>query len=447
MKIELRKRKNPNLRKMLKADAEGQLKQEEPIYVYLEEAEGNVSLEGTPITPELIDHVNWRDETKLSFKILTEDVLPNAVDGVVQLVAKPNGEVWAITPTGNYPLGTINLSQFLKKTGVQYAKDASLNYFNLNKELKLFSTRTRVGAIPVRVEENSIFEQDGTYLEMKNTGYIYLYANGVKKVEINPQKMNFTHQNALISINNQGKIDLTSLNAPIQLRGSSLLLYSNQEVSMSSDSDISLNSKGKLSFSSPNIKIQENTEGTKFNCFTELSEASYGNQSFRLQFYPTRVRIQDIENNLSILEVEKGGTVYINGNSGIIFENTIQGHIKNYLDSHFEAYYMGCLMKYIDSNLLFSGADRTPGLNLTDNKNYSIFFTDSDNATLVHQISFVGTALASNPIVKNINGVTYRLEQDIATDEQYGDSISIFKISSSGQTLGLAYIRKVYRLD
>lgn len=447
MKLELRKRKNPSLRKMVKANSEGQVLQTDPVYVYLEEAEGNVSVDGSPVTPEVLEQINWRDETILSFKVLTEDVLPTPVDGIIQIVAKPNQEIWAVTPSKNYPLGTINLNQFLKKTGVQYASDNSLNYFNLNKELKLFSTRTRIGAIPARVEEISNFQEDGTYLEMKNSGYIYFYINGKKKIEFNTEKFNMEHQNASIAINKEGKIDLCSLNSLVQLKGSNLLLYANQEVSINGDKEISLSSNGKINISSPTIKIQENTEGTKFNCFTELPEASYGNQSFRLQFYPTRVRIQDIENNLSILEVEKGGTVYINGNSGIIFENTIQGHIKNYLDSHFEAYYMGCLMKYIDSNLLFSGADKSLGFTLTDEKRYEIFFSDSYDSQQIYHMAFTGTALAKNPIVKTINGFDYRLEQDIATDEQYGDSISIIKQNSSGASLGLVYIRKIYRFN
>lgn len=93
MNLELRKRKNPNLKKLVKTTKEGTIIEESPVYVLMEEVEGNVLQEGSAITPEVIEKLNWKDSTGIEFIPTTLDVLPVAKESVVQIVSKANGEI------------------------------------------------------------------------------------------------------------------------------------------------------------------------------------------------------------------------------------------------------------------------------------------------------------------------------------------------------------------
>ncbi|MDE5565470.1 MAG: hypothetical protein K2I77_00645, partial [Anaeroplasmataceae bacterium] len=327
MKLKLRKRKNPTLRKLVKTDETGNSLNGEPLYVLVEEVDQNVTEEGSVITPEVIDKINWKDDSVISFKVLDDNTLPASKDGVVQIVAKSNGEVYAVLPNGiSKSLGSTDLSQFLKKNGIQYSSDESLGYFNLNKELKLFSTRTRLGAIPPRTTESSSFQEDGTYIEMRSDGKICLYVRGQIEQEISPDKLLLSHKNSFIVIDKLGKMDLNSNNSSLQLHGEKISLYARDKVSITGVKRLNLQSGEKFSIESNNTKIQETEDGTKFNCFTEYQEASYGNQNFRLQFYPDYVRLRDVNQNKNIIQMNQDGTIYLNDTSKVIDESTINNY-------------------------------------------------------------------------------------------------------------------------
>ena len=94
MKVNERKRNNNNLRKITLLDNEGN--QGASQNVIIEEADGNVVSEGTPITTELFDCINWKDNERVEFKNLDTNDLPQAIEGKTQIVAKQNGELWVI---------------------------------------------------------------------------------------------------------------------------------------------------------------------------------------------------------------------------------------------------------------------------------------------------------------------------------------------------------------
>lgn len=70
----------------------------DPIAVYIEKAEGEEYAQGTPLTPEVLNMANWRDDKSLSFAQDTEEELPSAKENGTQIVTDLNGETWIIPP-------------------------------------------------------------------------------------------------------------------------------------------------------------------------------------------------------------------------------------------------------------------------------------------------------------------------------------------------------------
>lgn len=130
MEVLLKKRNVGNLRKLVSVDANNNPTGEEKT-VRVEEVEGNVIQEGTPITEEVLENINWRDEFVI-IKNQENNVLPEALSEMTQIVATIDGSVWVIpsqsSGQGGYKLDS-NASPFITsvldtydtsyKTGIQ----------------------------------------------------------------------------------------------------------------------------------------------------------------------------------------------------------------------------------------------------------------------------------------------------------------------------------------
>lgn len=299
MKLELRKRKQPNLKKLVKATQEGEVVAgETPVYILLEEAEGNVLKEGTSITPEVIEKVNWKDAEGIEFVPMIQVNLPSAKEGIVQIVSKPNGEIWCIPALGTaeaFHLGYVNLEDLIKKYETNYIQGRTFEFFVLDKEAKFFAKRTRIGAIPVREQETKEFETDGTYIDINNSGNIVMFIKGAQAHEFTKDKVLLKNKLSTIGINSSGtiKLDATEANESVKVEGAT------------------------FSISSKNTDVQEadleNGVYTKFNCHTKLDNASFGNKDFRLQFYPDRVKLQNISQDKKLFEIDGSGNIAVKG--------------------------------------------------------------------------------------------------------------------------------------
>ncbi|MDE6241818.1 MAG: hypothetical protein K2M08_05325 [Anaeroplasmataceae bacterium] len=296
MKVDLRKRRNQKLKKLTKTDEFGNEIIGEPLYVLLEEAEGNVVAEGTEITPDVIGKLNWKDDSGIEFIPLNSNTLPSSKEGITQVVCKSNGEVWCIPPTGlkeAFPLGSSDFDTLLKKNNTNYNLEKTFEFFSINKNANFFAKEMLIGAIPTRQEKNNTYEADGTYIDINNTGTIVMNIKGIKKYEFSETKASMNASGASIGINTKGEIKLeaTGTESGIKLKGPF------------------------LSISSNNTKIEEADNLTKFNCHSDLQDASYGNHNFRLQFYSDYVRLQDVsdkKNGKKIFQIDKDGTIRIN---------------------------------------------------------------------------------------------------------------------------------------
>lgn len=504
MKLQVRKRKQPNLRKLTKTDALGAPVSSEPLYVLLDEAEDNVETEGTAITPDVIDKVNWKDEACIEFTLLEGNDLPLQREGVVQIVAKQNGELWCIPPNQEaYPLGSLDLQNYMLKSGKVYVSGKSLEYFNINKEVKIFSIRTRIGAIPVRLENSTQFD-DGTYIEFDKSGYCKLFTLGTPAFVLTNERMEIKINESSIRFDRTGNIHL---NAPtkssdVSLSGKAVIIRSSKLSIQSDDIDLT----GKICISNDNIKIQETSDGKKFNCFTNLEEASYGNKNFRLQFYPDCIRLQDVNNNKKIFQINQDGTIRINdtaiptthplgfnqryttapwgaiasigncvtawdtanggaiqfreqntqlyvgidgffyqneGNYKVIDENSIESYIQAYLDKNFENYFLNFYKKYYDYLVLFMGCQQEVYQNVEEfNNHYRIDFSTTPNSEIM-TIEFIGTNIGYMSDITDAEGNRYEVRQYEASDGQTEDYIFVVKLNADGTTAGRMYIRRL----
>lgn len=98
MNINLKKRSVGNLRKLVNVDSTNTPTGEESI-VLVEECNDNVIEEGTPITEEVLEQINWRDESVI-FKNLETNTLPDALGDKTQIVGLLDGSVWIIPKQG-----------------------------------------------------------------------------------------------------------------------------------------------------------------------------------------------------------------------------------------------------------------------------------------------------------------------------------------------------------
>lgn len=94
MEINFKQRGVGNLRKLVVVD-DNNIPTGEIKLVRVEEAEDNVLEEGSPISKELLETINWRDED-IVFKNLDSNELKEALADKTQIVATLDGRVWII---------------------------------------------------------------------------------------------------------------------------------------------------------------------------------------------------------------------------------------------------------------------------------------------------------------------------------------------------------------
>jgi len=101
MKFINRETEFPGKKKLIKVDVNNVPIVGEPeIFVNVIKEEGQIYVNGTPISAENLNKGNWRDDDSLSFKKRTDNDLPAAENTITQIVTKSNGEIWIVPPAG-----------------------------------------------------------------------------------------------------------------------------------------------------------------------------------------------------------------------------------------------------------------------------------------------------------------------------------------------------------
>ncbi len=268
--------------------------------VSMDDVTDNNDLEepGTLINQNVIDTINWREDQSLEFNKRSDDTLPNATDKT-QIVTTIDGDTYVIPPntTTKAAVKIGDTSKILKSTGKTHVEGDTLEYYNKDKELKMFSARTRIGARNPKTYEGEELVNNATYLEIKKAGTMEAYFNGNRKIEIDPNMMIFQNKNSIFQLKEDGVAEI----------------YGSKNIRISS----------------PNTLINESAN--KFNCNTELDQASYGNNSLRLQFFPNHMQVTTPYKEGTLLKVDKEGNITTNGGTSTVIDTS---NITNYLTDY-----------------------------------------------------------------------------------------------------------------
>ena len=399
MEINTTKRLNSKLRKLTNQSTN------EVTNVLIDEVEGNVIEEGSSLL-EILESINYKANNSLLFTKLETDNLPSKNE-YVQLVLKDNGELWCIPPLttskSSFRINGEGTGEYLNKKGIQYASGSNLEYYNINKGAKLFATQVRIGAIPPRVE-NTNHHLDGTYIEANNSGTINLYNAGKQCYKLNRNNALLKPNKSKIEIDEDDKISLYSNNM-INIQGNTFKMKSNK------------------------TEVLETSDLTKFNCHTDLSNASYGNNKFRLQFYEDSLRIRNIETESDILTIYDNGSLVIGANYLKSLYNQLVSLIYN----------KTLLTDYVAPKIYY-------GLN-QDESYYEFLFSDTANSQIM-SIVIKGTDIDNqqNYYMPQTNSY-YNVFQYIALDDSEDSYIEIRKVNSNGIYVATTYIRSLYLLN
>ncbi len=283
MKINFRKRNNPNLMKITHVAANGDFISQENVLI--EEALNNVTENGDLITTSILETINWRDEELLFSN--AENIDTVEYDSTRnKIVGDKNGDIW-VFPAGKkktkYKLtdlpdiDTANLN-YVAASGITYANSKHLEYYNKDKEMKMYAVRAKIGARPTLSDTDALNTTDRTtYMDIRNDG-IDLYHKGKESVRFRDNQISFKY-------------------IP---EGTSTSIYSYIDVN-----------------------------GGKFNCNTNLSTASYGSNNFRMQCYEDKVQFTYIPENKTVFKIDKLGNIFKNGSSYKLVElNDLNNYVR-----------------------------------------------------------------------------------------------------------------------
>ena len=199
--------------------------------VHITDVPSNVIEEGTLITDTVLNSINYKNDKKVEFGISDVDQEPN--NGNAILYAK-NGKIYVkISGYQAIEVNSFSPTNYIPKTGIIYASNQALEYFNINSNLRLFSKETKIGAIPERVNQtNGIL--DATYINFVN-GEIAFKVYDEEKIKINNNLL-FKNNNAKIEIENDNinisnsifDIEITNLDIKVKKSNNVLFEISNE---------------------------------------------------------------------------------------------------------------------------------------------------------------------------------------------------------------------------
>lgn len=396
MKIYTKKLKNPKLKKIINKDG---TKEEE---VLIEDVKTNVLEEGTPITDSVLANINFKDNETLEFSLVENPI--NVDTNKALLYATKEGKLYCVI-SGYKPfeLNGITLNDVIKKKGITYVMTGPMEYFNLGSSMKLFSTETKVGTIPKRLEETNDIA-NATYLNFSEDEIKGL-VKGSEKLKIQNNNIKLINNNTLIEMDSNDKIKLKSGTNELNIDNSRFMLKS------------------------PTTELGVDSTYTKLNCHTSLHKASYGNQNFRLQFEDT-VKLKNMNTTNNLISVKPDGTILI-GNETLT--NLIERLAMMQVD------------KFSDKKVLFNGAEEKVYLILDDEDlTYYVYFSEEKTSEILN-IKFKRKDIKNYDLFYNSETKSYyRYVEILAYDDSEDDYTRIDRVDSEGRYIKSMYIRRIY---
>lgn len=189
--IETKKLTDTTLKRIIKSD-------NTTLDVHITDVPENVISNGTVITDSVLANINYKDDNKIEFSMSNTDITPNPNKAILYV---KNGKLYcAIDGYSPLEISSLSVSNLLPKTGITYACNNELKYFNINSGIKLFSTNTKVGAIPLRYEESDNIN-DATFIDFQD-GNISAKINNQEKLKISENvELKNTNSNITLGTN------------------------------------------------------------------------------------------------------------------------------------------------------------------------------------------------------------------------------------------------------
>lgn len=293
-----------------------------------------------------------------------------------------------------------------------------MEYFNLDSSLKLFSTGTRIGTIPLRSEETNVFN-DATYLDFTDDEIEGL-VEGVTKFKISNERIIFTNDNSFINIDSSDNINI----------------YHDSKSKIELDNE-RFYIKGK----DTDVGVSE--DKTKFNCHTDLNNASYGNNKYRIQIGDD-LKVRDIVNNVDLITIKPNEINIGSGSNYNIKVNNINldEYIKDKANDLLDDYNRKILITNQVTSIIYDL--------VLDNYNYTYiaYFSDTTTSNKIMSVRFSGYHSETVGIFfKTLTNSYYKLTQFYANFDDETDYFKIEKTDSDGNYISDAYFRGIYYVE
>lgn len=308
--------------------------------VRITDVPSNVIEEGTNITDSVLSNINYKNDNNVTFDITDTDVIPDSNKATIygksdgSFYFRVNGQSPIVIGGNNIP----NYQNLMNKSGDNYTTNGEMKYFNLDNELKFFSTRTKIGGIESRNVESSDIT-NATYFEI-NQNEIKGNIAGVEKILLNGSRFEIKGKDTTIGINNG--LDKLSLDTNLSNAtygnsnfglnfGNSIEIKNknnNQTLStITNTGEISLN---KLDIETPISNINESSN--QLNISSNQANLKISNNYFSIELTNSNLKINDSNNN-AILTITPNGELYLgNKNVNENLNNITLGLHRHYLD-------------------------------------------------------------------------------------------------------------------
>lgn len=179
--------------------------------VHITDVPSNVISNGTNITDEVLENINYKDDNSIEFSKLTSNNVPTPQTGKCLIYSTSDGKLYcAIDGYDPFEISVLTASDIIKKKGITYVNNGALEYFNLNNSMNLFSNSTKIGGIPTRsTQTNSII--DAAYIDL-TSNEIKTILNGNTKIDIKNDYVKLFQNNSSIELlNNEINVNISNL--------------------------------------------------------------------------------------------------------------------------------------------------------------------------------------------------------------------------------------------
>lgn len=375
--------------------------------VHITDVPSNVVSEGTEITDEVLENINYKDDNSLEFSKLSTNTLPTPPSGKCIIYSTSNGKLYcAINGYNPFEISAVTASDIIKKKGTTYVNNGAFEYFNLNNGMKLFSNSTKIGAIPTRTTQTNNIS-DAAYFDITDDE-IKAIINGNTKLRVEADIVKLQHGNSSFEIDSSSDISIShGTDSKMELKNERFVLTGKQ------------------------TELGIDSTKTELKCHTNLSKATYGNSNYRLEFNNS-INIKKLSDNSNLISMDSNGNI-------LLGTETLENYIRRLAS---EEYRRNKTLRLV-SNEVSSCLE----LCLHSGTNYVIYISDTSSSNTILSFEINGTNVEdteSNPIYIPKTNSYYYLHQEYATYVDDDDIDYLYVYKKVGNNSVPVYFREIY---